>query len=294
MTQNKPLLMFGLPKGSLENATLELFSKAGWQILRGARSYKPVFDDPDLDGRFVRAQEMSRYVELGFFDCGLTGYDWVVENDSDVVKVSDLTYSRATAVPSRWVLAVHESSDIQSLKDLQGRRIATEVVNITRQYLERHAVQAEVEFSWGATEVKIPELVDAIVELTETGSSLRANKLRIIDTVLQTNTQLIANKTSWANPEKRKKMENIAMLLGAALAAKGKVGLKLNCPKSRLEALLADLPALRRPTISRLADEDWVALETIMDEKIVREIIPILKSHGAEGIIEYPLNKVLL
>ncbi len=286
--------MLGLPKGSLEKSTIELFSKAGWQIVKSSRSYRPVFDDPELDGRFVRAQEMSRYVELGFFDCGLTGHDWVLENDSDVVAVSDLIYSRASAAPSRWVIAVPESSDIRSKEDLQGHRIATEVVNITRRYLEQHGIEAEVEFSWGATEVKVPELVDAIVELTETGSSLRANKLRIVDTVLQTNTQLIANKTSWANPEKRKKIENIAMLLGAALAAGGKVGLKLNCPKTRLDALLADLPALRRPTVSQLAEEDWVALETIMDEKIVREIIPVLRAHGAEGIIEYPLNKVLL
>ncbi len=286
--------MLGLPKGSLEESTIELFSKAGWQIVRSSRSYKPVFDDPELDGRFVRAQEMSRYVELGFFDCGLTGLDWVMENGSDVVSVCDLIYSRASAVSSRWVLAVPESSPIKSLKDLQGRRIATEVVNITRQFLDQHGIEAEVEFSWGATEVKVPELVDAIVELTETGSSLRANKLSILDTVLQTNTQLIANKSSWANPEKRKKIENIALLLGAALEARGKVGLKLNCPKSRLDALLGDLPALRKPTVSRLAEEDWVALETIMEEKIVREIIPILKAHGAEGIIEYPLNKVLL
>ena len=286
--------MLGLPKGSLEKSTLELFSKAGWQIIKSPRSYKPVFDDPDLDGRFVRAQEISRYVELGFFDCGLTGHDWVLENGSDVVTVSDLIYSRASAVSSRWVIAVLETSPIRSIEDLQGARIATEVVNITRQYLEQHGIEAEVEFSWGATEVKVPDLVDAIVELTETGSSLRANNLRIVDTVLQTNTQFIANKTSWDNPEKRKKIENIAMLLGAALEAGGKVGLKLNCPKSRLDALLADLPALRKPTISRLAEEDWVALETIMEEKIVREIIPILRAHGAEGFIEYPLNKVIL
>lgn len=285
--------MLGLPKGSLEEATLKLFEKAGFRISKSSRSYKPSIDDSDLDGRFVRAQEMSRYVEHGFFDCGLTGYDWIVENDSDVVEVCDLIYSRASNVQSRWVLAVPEDSSIRTVKDLQGKRIATEVVNLTRRFLAQHGVEAEVEFSWGATEVKVPDLVDAIVDLTETGSSLRANKLRVIDTLLLTNTKLVANRASWENPEKRAKIETIAMLLQAALAAESKVGLKFNLPKSRLDAVLERLPAMRNPTLSPLSNQDWVALETIIDEKVVREIIPLLKEHGAEGIIEYPLNKVV-
>jgi len=285
--------MIGLPKGSLEEATLKLFEKAGFRITKSSRSYKPSIDDPDLDGRFVRAQEVSRYVEHGFFDCGLTGHDWVVENGSDVMEVCDLIYSRASTVVSKWVLAVPDSSGIRSVKDLQGKRIATEVVNITRSFLEKHGVKAEVEFSWGATEVKVPDLVDAIVDLTETGNSLRANKLRIVDTLLHTNTKLIANRQSWENPEKRKKIENIALLLTAALEAESKVGLKLNAPKNQLENLINTLPALRNPTISPLSSPEWVALETIVDERVVREIIPQLKELGAEGIIEYPLNKVV-
>ncbi len=287
------LLMLGLPKGSLEDSTVALFDKAGYRITRSSRSYRPAIDDDELDGRFVRAQEISRYVEHGYFDCGLTGYDWVVENDSDVVEVCDLVYSRASNRQSRWVLAVPESSDIVSVEGLEGKYIATEVVNITRKYLEDHGVTATVEFSWGATEVKVPDLVDAIVDLTETGSSLRQNKLRVIDTLLCTNTKLIANKGSWEDPQKRQKIENLALLLRAALEAESKVGLKFNLLRDHMATLLDELPALRNPTINRLSDEAWVALDIVLDDKQVREIIPLLKERGAEGIVEYPLNKVV-
>jgi len=285
--------MLGLPKGSLEPTTLALFAKAGWKITQNSRSYKPAIDDPELDGRFVRAQEISRYVEHGFFDCGLTGHDWVVENGADVVKVCDLVYSRASNAQSRWVLAVPEDSAIKSVKDLQGKRIATELVRTTREFLKKQGVTAEVEFSWGATEVKVPDLVDAIVDLTETGSSLRANKLRIVDTILTTNTQLIANKKSWANAAKRAKIETIALLLQGALNAEAKVGLKFNLPKAKVKKVVQTLPSLRNPTISQLSNAKWVALETIIDESVARVIIPKLKALGAEGIIEYPLNKVV-
>ncbi len=285
--------MLGLPKGSLEESTIRLFAKAGFKITKSSRSYRPSFDDAELDGRFVRAQEVSRYVEHGYFDCGLTGQDWVRENGSDVVEVCDLVYSRASNRRSKWIVAVPEASPVQSVQDLEGKRIATEVVNITKQYLKDNGVSAEVEFSWGATEVKVPDLVDAIVDLTETGNSLRANKLRIVDTILQTNTVLIANKASWENPEKRKKIENIALLLQSALEAHSKVGLKLNIERDKLDQIIQELPALRNPTVNRLADEKWVALDTILDETVVREIIPALKAHGAEGIVEYPLNKVV-
>ena len=291
--ENAPLLMLGLPKGSLQDATINLFGKAGFNISVSSRSYRPSIDDEQLDGRFVRAQEVSRYVEHGYFDCGLTGQDWVKENDSDVVEVCDLVYSRASNRRSKWVIAVPEASPVKTVKDLEGKRIATEVVNITKQFLEDNGVNAQVEFSWGATEVKVPDLVDAIVDLTETGNSLRANKLRIVDTLLFTNTVLIANKASWEDKKKRRKIENIALLLQAALEANNKVGLKLNIEKSKLDTILGDLPALRNPTINRLTDENWVAIDTILDEKVVREIIPELKIRGAEGIIEYPLNKVV-
>ncbi|MDQ8193304.1 ATP phosphoribosyltransferase [Coraliomargarita sp. SDUM461004] len=291
--ENTPLLMLGLPKGSLQDSTIKLFGKAGFNISVSSRSYRPSIDDEELDGRFVRAQEVSRYVEHGYFDCGLTGQDWVKENDSDVVEVCSLVYSRASNKRSKWIIAVPAASPVQSVKDLEGKRIATEVVNITRQYLKDNGVNAEVEFSWGATEVKVPDLVDAIVDLTETGNSIRANNLRIVDTLLYTNTVLVANKAAWENPEKRKKIESIAMLLQAALEANSKVGLKLNIERAKLDSVLADLPALRNPTINRLTDEAWVAIDTIIDEKVVREIIPELKKRGAEGIIEYPLNKVV-
>ncbi len=285
--------MLGLPKGSLEESTKNLFAKAGWKITTSSRSYKPSIDDPELDGRFVRAQEVSRYVEHGFFDCGLTGFDWIQENGSDVVEVMDLIYSRASVLKSRWVLCVPESSSVKSIADLAGKRVATELLNTTKRFFEAKGVKAEIEFSWGATEVKVPDLVDAIVDITETGSSLRANKLRIVDTLLETNTKFIANKASWANPAKRKKIETIALLLRGALEAESKVGLKLNAPKSSLEAIIKAVPSLRNPTISPLSNQDWVALETIIDESVVREIIPQLKSLGAEGIVEYPLNKVV-
>lgn len=285
--------MIGLPKGSLEESTIALFAKAGWRISKSSRSYKPSIDDPELDGRFVRAQEISRYVEQGFFDCGLTGYDWILENSSDVVEVCDLVYSKATSLKSRWVLCVKEDSDIKTVKDLQGKRVATELMNVTKKFLADNGVDAEVEFSWGATEVKVPDLVDAIADITETGSSLRANNLRIIETMLYTNTKFIANKAAWENPEKRRKIESIAMLLRAALEANGKVGLKMNLPKGNLSKVISSLPALRKPTVSQLSDPAWVAVETIVDEKVVREIVPTLKDNGAEGIVEYPLNKII-
>ena len=287
------LLSFGLPKGSLEEATLKLFARAGFNITKGSRSYTPSWDDPDLDGRFVRAQEMSRYVEDGFFDCGLTGRDWVKENESNVQVVVDLIYSRASNRISKWVLAVPENSPIQTVKDLEGKTIATELVEVTRNFLIENGVSADVEFSWGATEVKVPELVDAIVDLTETGSSLRANNLRIVDVLMETNTVLIANKESWTNEAKRAKIENISMMLNAALQAETKVGLKLNLERSKLSEVLLNLPALRNPTISSLADEEWIAVETVIEKKVSREIIPALKRLGAEGIVEYPLNKIV-
>ena len=285
--------MLGLPKGSLEESTKNLFAKAGWKITTSSRSYKPSIDDPELDGRFIRAQEVSRYVEHGFFDCGLTGYDWIKENESDVVEVCDLVYSRATTLKSRWVLCVPESGPITKPEQLAGKRVATELVGTVRRYFEQKSIKVDVEFSWGATEVKVPDLVDAIVDITETGNSIRANKLRIIDTLLETNTKLIANKKSWANPAKRKKIETIALLLKGALEAESKVGLKMNLPKAALESVVKSLPALRNPTISQLSSPDWIALETIIDESVVREIIPQLKALGAEGIVEYPLNKVV-
>ncbi len=285
--------MLGLPKGSLEESTKNLFAKAGWKIATNSRSYKPSIDDPELDGRFVRAQEVSRYVEHGFFDCGLTGFDWIQENNSDVVEVCDLVYSRASVQKSRWVLCVPEASPVRTPADLAGKRIATELVNTTKRYFAELNVPVQIEFSWGATEVKVPDLVDAIVDITETGSSLRANKLRIVSTLLETNTKLIANKASWSDPAKRSKIETIALLLRGALEAETKVGLKMNAPRAALDAITRAIPALRNPTVSPLSHPDWVALETIIDEKVAREIIPQLKALGAEGIVEYPLNKVV-
>jgi len=287
------LLNFGLPKGSLEEPTVKLFGKAGFRITKGSRSYTPSWDDPDLEGRYVRAQEMSRYVEDGFFDCGLTGRDWVKENDSSVEMVADLIYSRASNRISKWVLAVPEQSEICSVSDLEGKTIATELVNVTRAYLEENGVKAEVEFSWGATEIKVPELVDAIVDLTETGSSLRANKLRIVDVLMETNTVLIANKATWADRDKRAKIENIALMLNAALEADTKVGLKVNLERSKLNDVLQKVPSLRKPTVSSLSDESWIALETVIEKNVARELIPMLKRMGAEGIVEFPLNKIV-
>lgn len=285
--------MLGLPKGSLEESTKALFAKAGWKISTRSRSYRPSIDDAELDGRFVRAQEVSRYVESGFFDCGLTGWDWVRENESDVVEVCDLIYSRASTLKSKWVLCVPEDSPVQKVEDLAGKRVATELLESTKRYFAEKGVNAIVEFSWGATEVKVPDLVDAIVDITETGNSIRANKLRIIDTLLETNTKLIANKASWANPAKRKKIETIAMLLKGSLEAESKVGLKMNLEESSLSTVVETLPSLRNPTISQLNTPGWVALEIIIDEKVAREMIPQLKALGAEGIVEYPLNKVV-
>jgi len=285
--------MLGLPKGSLEESTKALFAKAGWKITTSSRSYKPSIDDAELDGRFVRAQEVARYVAQGFFDCGLTGWDWVQENNADVVEVCDLVYSRASTLKSRWVLCVPEASPVKTAADLAGKRVATELMETTKRWFAERNIPALVEFSWGATEVKVPDLVDAIVDITETGSSLRANKLRIVDTLLETNTKLIANKEAWAQPAKRRKIETIALLLRGALEAGSKVGLKMNLPRLALEAVTATLPALRNPTIASLSNPEWVALETIIDESVVREIIPALKAHGAEGIVEYPLNKVV-
>ncbi len=285
--------MLGLPKGSLEEATKNLFAKAGWRISTNSRSYKPSIDDSELDGRFVRAQEVSRYVEHGFFDCGLTGHDWIQENESDIVDVCDLIYSRASSKKSKWVLCVPEASGITKPEELAGKRVATEMMGTVKRYFADKGIDAEVEFSWGATEVKVPDLVDAIVDITETGNSIRANKLRIIDTLLETNTKLIANKDSWANPVKRKKIETIALLLQSALEAESKVGLKLNVLKDSVDKIVETIPALRNPTLSTLSNPDWIALETIIDESVVREIIPQLKELGAEGIVEYPLNKVV-
>ena len=290
---NKQLLRLGLPKGSLQEATLEKMAKAGYNIQVSSRSYIPYVDDEEMEIRLIRAQEISRYVEHGYLDCGITGLDWIRENDSDVQEVGEFQFSKLTRQPARWVLAVPESSPIQSVKDLAGKRIATEVVNLTRRYLARNGVVAEIEFSWGATEIKAHELVDAVVELTETGSSLRANNLRIVDTLLASTPRLIANHTAWKNKWKRQKIETLAMLLQGALAAEAKVGLKMNVKKKNLPKLLQKLPALRNPTVSRLSQPGWVAVETIIDEHIVREIIPQLKAFGAEGIIEYPLNKVV-
>src|SRR6476646_9087798 len=289
----KQVLRFGLPKGSLQEATIEKMAKAAFNISVSSRSYIPYVDDPELEIRLIRAQEISRYVEHGYLDCGITGHDWVQENNSDVHEVGEFLFSKATRQSARWVLAVPEDSPIKSVKDLAGKRIATEVVNLTKKYLRRHGVKAEVEFSWGATEVKAHELVDAIVEITETGSSLRANKLRIVDTLLTSTPRLIANHDAWKEKWKRRKIETLALLLEGALEAETKVGLKMNIEQKHLAGLLESLPALRRPTISNLSQAGWVAVETIIDEHVVRELIPQLKAAGAEGIIEYPLNKVV-
>jgi ATP phosphoribosyltransferase len=290
---NKEILKLGLPKGSLQEAAIAKMAKAGFHIQVSSRSYAPYVDDEELSIRLIRAQEISRYVEHGYLDCGITGHDWVVENGSKVHEVGEFIFSKATSLPAKWVLAVPEDSPIRAPKDLKGKRIATEVVNLTKRYLRRHGIKAEVEFSWGATEVKAHELVDAIVEITETGSSLRANKLRIVDTLLVSTPRLIANHNSWKDAWKRKKIETLALLLRGALDAENKVGLKLNLQHKNLDGLLKNLPSLRNPTISNLSQPGWVAVETIIDEKVVRELIPQLKAAGAEGIIEYPLNKVV-
>jgi len=293
MKNTKKILRLGLPKGSLQEATLQKMAKAGYNISISSRSYIPYVDDPELEMRLIRAQEISRYVEHGFLDCGITGYDWVQENGSKVHQVGEFQFNKATRQTARWVLAVPEDSPVKSVKDLAGKRIATELVNSTRKYLRKHKVRAEVEFSWGATEMKAHELVDAIVDITETGSSLRANKLRIVDTLLSSTPRLIANHDAWKDMWKRKKIETLALLLKGALEAESKVGLKMNISEKNLPGLLKALPALRNPTISHLSQKGWVAVETIIDEPVVRELLPALKAAGAEGIIEYPLNKVV-
>jgi ATP phosphoribosyltransferase len=291
--QEKRKLRLGLPKGSLQDATIEKMGKAGWNVSVSSRSYVPYVDDEELEIRLIRAQEISRYVDHGYLDCGITGYDWIIENSSEVHEVGEFLFSKATRQAARWVLCVPETSPVKTVKDLEGKRIATEVVNITKKYLKKNGVKAEVEFSWGATEVKAHELVDAIVEITETGSSLKANKLRIVDTLLSSTPRLIANHASWKDTWKRRKIETLAMMLRGALEAEAKVGLKMNIERKNLEKLLQSLPALRNPTISQLSNENWIAVETIIDERVVRELIPQLKTYGAEGIIEYPLNKVV-
>ncbi len=291
--KKKQVVRFGLPKGSLQEATIQKMAKAGFNISVSSRSYIPYVDDEQLEMRLIRAQEISRYVEHGFLDCGITGYDWIQENGSKVHEVGEFQFNKATRQTARWVLAVPEDSPIKTVKDLEGKRIATELVSSTKRYLRQHKVKAEVEFSWGATEMKAHELVDAIVDITETGSSLRANKLRIVDTLLASTPRLIANHEAWKDDWKRQKIGQMAMLLKGALEAETKVGLKMNIAKKNLTKLLQTLPALRNPTISGLSLEGWVAVETIIDEHVVRELIPALKAAGAEGIIEYPLNKVV-
>jgi len=286
-------LRIALPKGSLQESTLTLFQRAGFHFSVSSRSYFPAADDDELEGMLIRAQEVARYVEEGVFDAGLTGKDWIMENRADVLEVADLCYSKQSMRPCRWVLAVPESSPIRAPRDLQGKRIATEAVELTRAYLEKHGVEAHVEFSWGATEVKAPELVDAIVEITETGSSLRANKLRVVDVILETTPRLIANQESYRDPWKKQKIDSIALLLKGAIEAEGRVGLKLNCPESNLEEIIGVLPAMKNPTISKLSLQGWVAVETILHESEVRTIIPALKRAGASDLIEYPLNKVI-
>lgn len=287
-------LKIGLPKGSLQDATFKLFKKAGFSISSSERSYFPSVDDPELSPVLLRAQEMSRYVEGGILDCGITGNDWILENDSDVVRVTELTYAKQSLNPVRWVLAVPENSPVRAVKDLKEKRVATELVNVTKAYLKKEKVNAEVEFSWGATEAKAYSgLIDAIVELTETGSSLRAHNLRIVETLCVSTTQLIANKKSWKDPWKKAKIEKIALLLKGAISAEEKVGLKLNVSDKNLTKVLKILPAMRRPTISSLSEKGWVAVETIINEKQARDLIPKLKEAKAEGIIEYPLNKVI-
>lgn len=293
MAQTSHILRLGFPKGSLQEACIAVFAQAGWRVSIDSRSYRPRIDDPEIEPRLLRAQEISRYVQDGFLDAGITGRDWTAENRSDVYVVQNLSFSKATSAPARWVLAVPDASPIRKVQDLAGKRIATEAVNLTRDYLARHGIEAHVEFSWGATEVKVPELVDAIVDITETGSSLRANNLRIVDTIMESYPQLIANHSAWADPWKRQKLETLALLLQAALNARDRVGIKLNCPREKLPALLEILPALRKPTINELAEAGWVAVETVAEEHIIRELIPGLKKLGAEGIIEYPLNKIV-
>ncbi|MEM7250291.1 MAG: ATP phosphoribosyltransferase [Pseudomonadota bacterium] len=287
------LLKLGIPAGSLKDATAQLFERAGYNIQFSSRSYYPQIDDTEIECLLIRAQEMGRYVDQGILDAGITGHDWIVETEADVEEICELVFSKVSRRPVRWVLCVPEDSPVQSVNDLSGKRIATEVMGITRQYLARHGVEAHVEFSWGATEVKPPRLADAIVEVTETGSSLRANNLRIVDEVLTSTTRLIANKTAINDPWKRAKLDNIALMLQSCLAAEGRVGLMMNVPQSSLDAVVALLPALQTPTIAALADDEWVSVTTIIEESVVRALIPKLKENGARGIVEYAINKII-
>ncbi|HLN29728.1 MAG TPA: ATP phosphoribosyltransferase [Gemmataceae bacterium] len=290
---NGQILKLGIPAGSLQEATGELFRKAGYKITFASRSYYPSIDDPEIQCTLIRAQEMPRYVQDGSLDCGLTGYDWILENDAAVVELAELVFSKVSKRPVRWVLAVPEDSPVQKVEDLAGKRIATEVVSLTRRWLAQHGVQAQVEFSWGATEVKPPRLADAIVEVTETGSSLRANNLRIVAELLQSTTRFISNERAYADPWKKRKMDDLVLMLQGAMAAEGKVGLMMNVRKADLPSVLTILPALQTPTISSLSDPEWVAVNTILDENVVRHIVPQLKQAGARGIVEYPLNKII-
>ncbi len=289
-------LRIGLPKGSLQNSTIELFNKAGFAVTVDERAYSPDLGDEELWGVLLRAQELPLYIANGVLDCGLTGYDWILERGVDLVEVSDLIYAKGGMRPYRWVLAVHESSDIQSIEDLDGKRIATELVSMAKRLLAEHGVEAQVEFSWGATEAKCPDLVDAVIEGTETGSTLRANNLRVVEVLFESCTKFVASAEAWNDPWKREKIESISLLLNAALAAENKVGLKMNAREEDLEAILDCLPALKMPTVSPLAngDEQWVAIETILDASVVKDLIPALKAAGAQGIIEYPLTKVVV
>ena len=287
------ILKLGIPKGSLEEATVNLFAKAGYSIKIKSRSYFPSIDDNEIECMLIRAQEIARYVENGVLDAGLTGKDWVQENRADVVEIADLIYSKTSSQPVRWVLAVPNESPIQSVKDLQGKRIATEAVNMTVDYLKKHGVTADVEFSWGATEVKPPKLVDAIVEITETGSSLRANNLRIIETLMESNTKFVMNKEAYGNPWKKKKVERLVLMLQSAMAANGQVGLMMNVPKNKLDEVMKILPEGKKPTIAELTDSNWVDLTVILKEKVVREIAPDLKALGVEDIVEYSINKII-
>jgi len=289
----KNILRLGLPKGSLQESTLKLFKKAGYNISVDSRSYYPVFDDMEIEALLIRAQEMARYVDDGVLDAGLTGKDWILEQGADVHEVAELNYAKGGLRPVKWVIAVPNDSKIKSIRDLNGKRIATELVGFTKKYLKSKKIKAEVDFSWGATEVKHTHLADAIVELTETGSSLRANNLRIIETILVSSTRFVANKKAWKDKWKKQKMENIVLLLKGALAAEEKVGLKMNVPEKSMKRVMTLLSAMHSPTISQLSDKDWYALEVVIDERVVRDIIPKLKSVGASGIIEYPLNKVI-
>lgn len=290
---SEPILKLGVPAGSLQEATGDLFRKAGYKITYASRSYYPTIDDPEIHCTLIRAQEMARYVQDGSLDCGLTGHDWVLENEAKVTELAELVFSKVSRRPVRWVLAVPNDSPVQSVKDLQGKRIATEVVNLTKNWLAKHGVTAQVEFSWGATEVKPPKLADAIVEVTETGSSLKANNLRIVAELLQSTTRFIANENACADPWKKRKMDDLILMLQGAMAAEGKVGLMMNVQKACLPAVLKILPALQTPTISSLSDPEWVDVNTILDESKVRQIVPLLKQAGARGIVEYPLNKII-